>query len=126
MHYYPTIGIGDVLARPKLLGIVEHLGVLVDYDAILTNSPERGEHLTTLREFSDNKPVTVHATGVDPSVVAARTHNILSNPQPYDPIRRNCQHTTNEIIHGVAKSPLVAVTALVLVAGIFCLILSRN
>ena len=67
-----TIRVGDILARPKAVGIVTHFGVAITSDLVLQNTPEKGEHIATLQQFSAGKPVTVHRTNADPSIVVAR------------------------------------------------------
>jgi hypothetical protein len=126
MNYNFAIGIGDVLARPKFFGLVQHLGVLVGYNLVLTNTPERGEHIATLHEFSANEQITVHRTGADPSTVVARARGILARPKRYDPVLRNCQHTVNEIVKGVAESPLVRCAGLLGLIGLIYFTVRRR
>ena len=115
-----TIGIGDVLTLPKSFGFLTHMGVAIGPDRVIQNTREKGEHVATVQEFSAGKPVTVHRTGVNPSVTVARAQTVLANPQPYDPVQNNCEHTVTKIVHGIARSPQAAfyltltVTALVL------------
>jgi len=108
MNTITNIVVGDVLTRPKALGIATHFGVVIAPNAVLQNTPERGEHLTTVQDFSAGKPITVHRTGVHPSIVVARAHNALANPQKYDLIQNNCEHTTTKIVQGIAKSSQIA------------------
>ena len=128
MNINPHLNIGDVLTRPKCLGIIEHCGVLVGHDTVLHNTPGKGEHLATVREFSGGAPVKVRRTGANPSGVWARCQKILSAPKAYDPLERNCEHTTNEVAHGEAKSPQIVGVALLVIAligGGFLLARSR-
>ena len=103
MTYTPSIG--DLLVRPKAFGIVKHVGVLVAHNTVLQNTPEKGEHLTTMAEFAAGAPVTVLPTGAHPSHVMARARQILARAKAYNPLARNCEHTATEAVRGVAKSP---------------------
>jgi hypothetical protein len=111
--YAPLLNIGDVLTRPKLQGLIEHCGVVVGRDTVLHNTPERGEHLTSVREFSANQPVQVKRTNADPITIQSRSHKILGNPKHYDAVNRNCQHTVSEVLYGIAKSPLAIIGVLI-------------
>lgn len=105
MNYTPAIG--DLLIRPKALGIFDHVGVLVGPNTVLQNTPAKGEHLAPVPEFAAGQPIKVLPTGANPSGVIARARRVLSNAKPYDPISRNCEHTASEVIRGYAKSPQV-------------------
>ena len=106
MNYYsPTISIGDLLIRPKALGLFDHIGVVVAPNTVLQNTPGKGEHLSTVNEFSNSQPIKVRHTGADPFIVTARAQKTLANPKQYDAATRNCEHTAYEIVCGIAKSP---------------------
>jgi hypothetical protein len=122
--YAPTLNVGDILTRPKLQGLIEHCGVVIGHDAVLHNTPERGEHLTSVREFSASQPMQVRPTGINPQIVSARSYKILANPKRYDAVNRNCQHTVSEVVCGIAKSPLVL--AAILIAIIATIIIGVN
>lgn len=117
-QYYPTINIGDILTRRKLLGLIEHRGVVIGYDMVLHNTPERGEHAATLADFADGQAIKVKPTGADPSMVSTRSREILSRPQPYNPLKRNCQHTASEATDGVARSPGATLAILAMAIGV--------
>jgi hypothetical protein len=128
MNYIPAIGIGDLLSRPKFLGVVavEHFGVAVAPNTVLHNTPEKGEHLSTVEEFSAGQPITVRHTGVDPSTVMARSRQILANPKKYHAVARNCQHTVSEILKGIATSPVVVTLFIVAMVGVLLFFLLRQ
>ena len=123
-----TINIGDLLTRPKFFGFVklEHKGVVVAPNTVLHNTPEKGEHLATLHEFSSGEPVKVHRTGANPSSVIARSQKVLANPKKYDAVSRNCEHTAYEIICGIAKSPLVIMGVIIIATATLVFIVSRR
>ena len=121
MNYIPTIG--DLLIRPKAIGILDHVGVLVAANAVLQNTPEKGEHLAPVHEFAAGQPIRVQPTGADPTHVMARARNVLANAKPYNPFSRNCEHTASEVVLGFAKSPqllfIVSLTVIVVVLVVF-------
>ena len=121
----PTICIGDLLNRPKALGFVHHIGVIVGSDAVLHNTPGSGEHLATVQGFSGGRPMTVRHTGADAWAVLARARTVLSNPKGYDPIARNCEHTAYEVVSGRPRSPQV-VAIFVIGAVVVALLLALN
>jgi|SRR5579871_4648558 len=114
----PIIGIGDVLLRPKYFGLVQHRGIFLGGNAVLTNTPDKGEHLATIEEFSGREHVTVYRTGANPREVIARSREILKRPRKYDPISRNCEHTASEVTSGRAKSPTVAFWGIMAIVGL--------
>ena len=107
MNYNSALSVGDVLVRPKFFGLVPHVGVLVGSNAVLTNTPAKGEHLSTLQDFSTGETITVRPSGAEPAGVIARAQKVLASPKRYNAVRRNCQHTVTEIVQGVAESPLI-------------------
>ena len=107
--------IGDILSRLKFPG-VRHVGVVVGPDAVCHNTPERGEHVSTIAEFTAGQEITVKHSGINPMIIIANARRILANPKRYDAAVRNCEHTVSDMLHGVAESPAVAVCG---VLGIF-------
>jgi len=126
MKRMTTIRTGDVLTRPKALGVLTHVGVAVAPNLVVQNTPEKGEHLTTLQEFSAGKMIAVHRTGANPSIVVARAQETLANPQKYHPIQNNCEHTATKIIQGIARSPQLAVFGIIALVGVLAIALSRR
>ena len=111
--------VGDLLTRPKLLGLVEHYGVWLGFNRVATNTPDMGEHVTSLEDFAAGQRVKVQRTGANPMSVALNAQRVLANPKKYDPVTRNCEHTASEIIRGVPRSGqllLIAAALLLLVA----------
>ena len=121
-----TIRAGDILARPKAVGIVTHFGVAITSDLVLQNTPEKGEHIATLQEFSAGKPVTVHRTNADPSIVVARAQTVLARPQKYDLLQNNCEHTTTKVVQGMARSSQVAIFSTIALVGGLLLLASKR
>jgi hypothetical protein len=127
MNYPSILGIGDVLMRPKCFGFVQHRGVFLGGNAVITNTPDRGEHLATVDEFSAGERITPHRSGANPLDVLARGQRILAHPRKYDPIFRNCEHTASELTDGKAKSPsLTFVVVLAATIGVIYALTRRS
>jgi hypothetical protein len=101
MTYTPSIG--DLLICKK--GIFDHVGVLIANDTVLQNTPEKGEHATTIEEFADGQTIKIQRMYADGSSVLSRARKILAHPKSYNAFFRNCEHTAWEVIKGIAKSP---------------------
>jgi hypothetical protein len=115
---------GDLLLRPKCLGIIQHEGVVVGPNAVLHNTPDKGEHVSTVDEFADGKPVQVRPTATASAVIRSRANQLLCRPRPYDPFGRNCQHTASELVSGRASSAWVQVLTILLVVAAAALAIS--
>jgi len=108
------------VARPPLnwpQGPCVHWGLAVE-DAlsgvirVWHNTPEHGEHWSSLADFAAGLPLTFEAVTIDPLVVF-RLQHASSKPRPYDLLMRNCQHTVTETMHGQPVSPTLRTVALV-------------
>lgn len=125
MNYTANIGIGDLLFRTKF-PFVNHKGVVVGNGLVCHNTPERGEHLSTVQEFTAGQPVRVQRTGANPADVVSRANKVLADPKKYNPAFRNCEHTASEIIYGIAKSPFVLTAlSILLIAGLLVWLFRR-
>ncbi|HSN17427.1 MAG TPA: lecithin retinol acyltransferase family protein [Gammaproteobacteria bacterium] len=99
---------GDVLRRRKTG--VWHLGIFLDPDQILHNSPGTGagERVTSFNEFACGREVHVaHSNPETRAAVIQRASGILARPQTYSYVWRNCEHTVYEIVEGMPRSPTV-------------------
>ena len=92
---------GDIVARRKWL--VMHKGVVLGEGRILHNTPWRGEHVSSEREFRAGRRLRVTPVGeearrrtLDASGDGARRYNLFTN---------NCEHTVNRVTTGRASSP---------------------
>jgi hypothetical protein len=124
MNYIPSIG--DLLIRPKLLGLVQHVGVVIGRNAVFHNNPQKGEHVSTIEEFAAGQDVTVQPTGIDPDLVSHRTRQALTNPKSYHPLWRNCQHSASALIKGVARSPLAMVVGIAIIIFLLWMLLKKR
>ncbi len=93
---------GDVVARRK--GLVMHKGVVMRDGRVLHNTPFRGEHATSMEDFSDGKRVYVERQDLDARRRAMRVDH-HENPRGYHLLRNNCEHTVHRVTQGKAESP---------------------
>jgi hypothetical protein len=98
-----TIAVGSQLYRQKL-AFIEHEGVVVGVNAVYHNTPEKGEHVSTISEFSAGQKIRIERTNADAQMLLTRVRSALRNPKKYHLVFRNCQHTASEMIHGTARS----------------------
>ena len=124
MNITPTVG--DLLMREKALGVFNHVGVFVAPNTVLQNTPERGEHLATVEQFSAGRRVKVQPTGANPLSVSARVRRILARARAYNPFSRNCEHTATEATHGSAWSPQLRVALVCVCLGILAFLFLRR
>jgi hypothetical protein len=86
---------GDIVARRK--GLVMHKGLVMQDGSILHNTPSRGEHLSTEREFAAGRRVRVERSTIGPVPELRR--------RGYHLFRNNCEHTVHRASTGRAHSP---------------------
>ncbi len=105
-----------------------HQMILTRSGMIFHNTPDKGEHLTTLDDALaglpgkrfDIKPEYQEAAYI-------RLIESIKNPQAYDAILNNCQHTVNRILTGVAESPTLKIVGIITVTvGVTVLISGMN
>jgi hypothetical protein len=126
MNNTPTINIGDFLIRPKFLGFVEHVGVFLGNGLVFHNTPERGEHVSTVQEFSAGQPIRVQPKAADAESIIARVRRALENPKEYHLLFHNCEDTANETTEGKAKSPTIAFIIIAILIGLVIWLLTRS
>jgi hypothetical protein len=63
---------------------------------------------------------------VRPAIVLAGAEAVLANPQPYDPVLNNCEHTATKLLHGIARSPQLAFIAGLAVVVLLVLMFNRR
>ena len=119
-----SLSIGNILTRPKL-GFIDHMGVVVADNSILHNTPERGEHISTLDEFAAGEHVKIQRTKVNPFSVIANSRRIIPNAKKYDLFGRNCEHTAYEALHGVPQSPKLVALGIILFIALVWLLFRR-
>jgi len=93
---------GDVVARRK--GPVMHKGVVLADGRILHNTPSRGEHVSSLTEFSAGHHVHLVRRACDRSRASAYRARPRRGSS-YNLFTNNCEHTTSRVVHGREESP---------------------
>lgn len=127
MNQIATLRIGDLLVCPKPHGLFSHVGVVAGSNTVFQNTPEKGEHLARVDEFSPGgAPVSVHRTGANPFAVMTRIQAALAAPKRYDLARRNCEHSAYEAVEGRPRSPQLAFwLVLAAIAGVVAWLVRR-
>lgn len=100
-----SVQIGDIVSVKK--GLFTHVGVVVP-GGILQNSPNSHERVVSWLEFSNGQPVHHTHTHSEAWLIMHRVEKILAAPRVYNPFTQNCEHTVNEVVYGVIKSPQVS------------------
>ena len=97
---------GDVLSRRK--GLVMHRGIALGDGRVLHNTPVRGEHISTEREFANGQRVRVEsATYAERQRALAHAAYVerRHSPRRYHLFGNNCEHTVHRANSGDARSP---------------------
>src|SRR5882762_10144051 len=104
---------GDIIVRDK--GAFRHLGIAVDGGMVLHNTPELGEHVSSVHEFCQGKPYRVfHIPSALRWVVLANASRIAAYPRRYDAVSNNCEHT---VTRALGQQPHSLQLGLVLMLG---------
>ncbi|MEE4300627.1 MAG: lecithin retinol acyltransferase family protein [Pseudomonadales bacterium] len=93
---------GDVVSRPK--GLVEHVGLVVDGGRVLHNIPGRGEHVTSLSEFSAGRPVRIERSPPEERLMRLARAGHDGTGRDYHLLRNNCEHTVSRVSDGEPRS----------------------
>ncbi|HSG90129.1 MAG TPA: hypothetical protein VLA56_13030 [Pseudomonadales bacterium] len=96
---------GDIVKRPK--GPVTHVGVVLDGGLVLHNTPERGEHVSTLAEFSRGRPVRVERPDDSERLRLLASATASARSRRYHLLQNNCEHTLYRARDGRPRSPQV-------------------
>lgn len=98
MRYGP----GDVVSRRK--GLVMHRGVVLADGRILHNSPFRGEHVVSEKEFRAGKRLHVERTEC-PRQRRFAASAVPDDGRGYNLLTNNCEHTVSRAMTGKGRSP---------------------
>ncbi len=94
---------GDVVSRRK--GLVMHRGVVLRDGRILHNTPFKGEHVCSPREFRAGRRMYVQTTDADTRQRVRRAGDAHLGGRGYNVLTNNCEHTVSRLTHGKAESP---------------------
>jgi len=97
---------GDVLSRRK--GLVMHRGIALGDGRVLHNTPGRGEHISTEREFANGQRVRVESATYaerQRSLAHAAYVERRRSTRAYNLFDNNCEHTVHRANSGDARSP---------------------
>lgn len=97
---------GAVLSRPKAGGLIEHEGLYVGSGQVFHNTPERGDHFSTLAEFARNHNMRIRYTDswLVPAVLS-RAQQLARMNRRYDVATYNCQHSVRKALGWTVESP---------------------
>jgi|ERR1700690_1227003 hypothetical protein len=110
----------SVIARPKFSGGGEHWGVLFQGNLVAHNTPERGEHVSTLQEFAPAGKFRVvrHVPPEHFQASMRRIQETVQSPQSYHATNNNCQTFANRVTGEAPRSPAVEGVGWLALAGI--------
>jgi len=97
---------GDVLSRRK--GLVMHRGIALGDGRVLHNTPGRGEHISSEREFANGQRVRVESASYaerQRALAHAAYVEQRHSPRAYNLFGNNCEHTVHRANSGDARSP---------------------
>ena len=117
-----------VIARPKFSGGGEHWGVMFSGNLVAHNTPERGEHVSTLQEFAPNGRFRVvrHVLPEHFHESMRRIHESVQTPRGYHATKNNCQTFANRVTGEAPRSPSVEGAGLLALAGLFVYVLAAD
>lgn len=82
---------GTILARPK--GPFTHWGVVTEFGTVFHNTPERGEHESSLSEFGAGNPISSPYRISYLHGFFSRLNERRVQPRAYDAASWNCEDT---------------------------------
>lgn len=97
---------GAILTRAKAGGLIEHEGLYLGSGQVFHNTPERGDHISTLAEFARNQSIRIRRTDgrlVPPALIRARQLAWMN--RRYDVATYNCQHSVRKALGCTVESP---------------------
>lgn len=100
-----SIPAGHLISAPK--GIFTHVGLSLGGGLVFHNNPDKGEHVSTLANFSKGKPI-----GLYDQVGHFDFHKALENiasalkaPKAYHLTANNCEQSLNRVLGRPSTSP---------------------
>jgi hypothetical protein len=113
--------LGSILSVRK--DFYRHVGVYAGNGMVFHNHPDSGQQLVTLDHFAGGRKIKLRKTGVDDKqAFLLRLQQAQQQPNSYNLLRRNCEHTASTLRGGNPSSPQLwlyaGISALAVVASI--------
>ena len=97
---------GVIVFRPKGIGVVVHEGLYLGGNRVLHNTPERGDHISSVVEFFSGFPIQFKvAPAHSLHEVRRRAEQMAKENRPYSLTHHNCQHTVRKALGAPIESP---------------------
>lgn len=119
-----TYATGTVLTRPK--GPFTHWGVVTELGTVFHNTPERGEHESSLIEFGAGNPISATYRISNLHGLFTRLRERRTRPRAYDAASWNCEHTVAYLAGSWPRLSQVLVVVLVLAAIVVLVVTLRK
>jgi hypothetical protein len=125
MNYQNSVGTWRLLSKPKLGGMLNHMGILRPDGLVVHNSPSRGEYVSTVAEFAAGQVIS--DCGEIPTAYISTLKKNLAvlamNQKPYNALNNNCEHLITKLLGGRSRSPqLERYATVALAAALFGLV----
>jgi hypothetical protein len=101
--YLTELHPGTVIGRKKDSFI--HVGLIISYGKVLHNNPEKGEHLSSISDFSNNQEIMIISRSVLTEEIEKRIQSIINKPLAYSAAFNNCEDTVSRALTGKNRSP---------------------
>lgn len=115
---------GTVLARPK--DAFTHWGVVTERGTVFHNTPERGEHESSLLDFAAGNSVSVRYRISNLRGFFTRLHERRANPRSYDAASWNCEDTVAHLAGNWPRLTQVFVVVLAVAAVVLLVVNLRK
>ncbi len=115
---------GTILARPK--GPFTHWGVVTEFGTVFHNTPERGEHESSLDEFRAGNPVSAIYRVTNLNRLFTRLRERRVRPRSYDAALWNCEDTVAYLAGGWPRLSQVIGVALVVAVVVTLVVALRR
>jgi hypothetical protein len=119
-------GLIALVSRRKA-GAYKHFGVLLPDDRVAHCAPGRGEHISSIEEFSAGEDVTIERLipAAEHPAILSRIAAAMQAPLQYDLTTNNCEIFANRVTGQKAESAQLHGTVLLAGFALFCLAAAR-
>jgi len=117
---------GDILKRRKAL-ITKHVGIYLGDGFVFHNTPDRGEHVSTIDVFANGQEIEVKPIPNKNRPVVLRAVKIgLYKPKKYNLFLNNCEQTVSKITTGQSSSPQLYIAVLLTAITLYAMAKARR